>query len=78
MVDAHACPGNFPEQGSKGNSRDKAARGTGRSGRTMEKAAAIVEAAEAEPEIFGKLQLADAPSKYHSPIGDLEFTPFLG
>ncbi len=39
-----------------GRAKDKAARGTGRSGRTMEKAAAIVEAAEAEPEKFGKLQ----------------------
>ena len=39
----------------RGEARDKAAAFTGRSGRTLEKASAIVEAAEAEPEKFGKL-----------------------
>ena len=41
-----------------GKARDKAARGVGFSGRTLEKAEAIVEAAEHDPERFGKL-LAD-------------------
>ena len=39
-----------------GRARDKAAKGTGRSGRTLEKASAIVKAAEADPERFGKLK----------------------
>lgn len=37
-------------------SRDKAAAGTGKSGRTLDKAAEIVAAAEAEPDKFGKLK----------------------
>ncbi len=45
--------GNFPEAG---EARDKAAMGTGYSGRTLDKASEIVEAAEAEPERFGKLK----------------------
>ena len=39
-----------------GKTRDKAAAGTGYSGRTLDKASEIVEAAEAEPEKFGKLK----------------------
>lgn len=38
-----------------GKTRDKVARYCGMSGRTMEKAKAVVEAAEADPERFGKL-----------------------
>src|SRR5262249_40158356 len=49
--------GKLPEA-SKGNAADKAARATGMARRTLEKAEAIVDAAEAEPEKFGKL-LAD-------------------
>ena len=40
----------------KGRAVDRAARGTGKSGRTLEKAKAIVEAAEQDPEKFRKLQ----------------------
>src|SRR5262249_42460239 len=46
--------GKLPEA-SKGNAADKAAKVTGMARRTLEKAEAIVDAAEAEPEKFGKL-----------------------
>src|SRR5262249_19849081 len=46
--------GKLPEA-SKGNAADKVARVTGMARRTLEKAEAIVDAAEAEPEKFGKL-----------------------
>jgi N6-adenosine-specific RNA methylase IME4 len=49
--------GNLPEA-LKGNAADKAAKATGMARRTLEKAEAIVAAAEAEPEKYGKL-LAD-------------------
>ena len=49
--------GKLPEA-SKGNAADKAAKATGMARRTLEKAEAIVDAAEAEPEKFGTL-LAD-------------------
>jgi N6-adenosine-specific RNA methylase IME4 len=42
-------------EASKGNAADKAARATGMARRTLEKAEAVVDAAEAEPEKFGKL-----------------------
>ena len=44
-VEAHTSPGKFPKQ-QQGQARDKAARGTGRSGRTLDKARAIIKAAE--------------------------------
>jgi N6-adenosine-specific RNA methylase IME4/ParB-like chromosome segregation protein Spo0J len=47
--------GKLPEA-SKGNAADKAAKVTGMARRTLEKAEAIVAAAEAEPEKFGKLK----------------------
>src|SRR6516162_6421540 len=47
-------PGKLPTS-SKGNAADKAAKATGMARRTLEKAEAIVEAAEAEPEKYGKL-----------------------
>jgi ParB-like chromosome segregation protein Spo0J len=53
----HKGSGNLPEA-SKGNAADKAAKATGMVRRTLEKAEAIVDAAEAEPEKFSKL-LAD-------------------
>jgi len=46
--------GNLPEA-SKGNAADKAAKATGMARRTLEKAEAVVDAAEAEPEKYGKL-----------------------
>jgi N6-adenosine-specific RNA methylase IME4 len=49
--------GKLPEA-SKGEAADKAAKATGMARRTLEKAEAIVDAAEADPERFGKL-LAD-------------------
>jgi hypothetical protein len=49
-----ARSGNLPER-EKGQARDKAAKAMGRKARTLAKAAAIVEAAEADPEKFGKL-----------------------
>jgi N6-adenosine-specific RNA methylase IME4 len=49
--------GKLPEA-STGNAADKAAKATGMARRTLEKAEAIVDAAEAEPEKYGKL-LAD-------------------
>jgi N6-adenosine-specific RNA methylase IME4 len=49
--------GKFP-QGTAGKTRDKIGAFAGVSGRTIEKIAAVVEAAKAEPEKFGKL-LAD-------------------
>ena len=49
--------GNLP-QASKGRAADRAAKATGMARRTLEKAEAVVCAAEAEPERFGKL-LAD-------------------
>ena len=50
-------PGKLPTS-SKGRAADKAAKATGMARRTLEKAEAVVDAAEAEPERFGKL-LAD-------------------
>ena len=50
-------PGKLPAS-STGRAADKAAKATGMARRTLEKAEAIVDAAEAEPEKFGKL-LAD-------------------
>jgi ParB-like chromosome segregation protein Spo0J len=47
--------GKLPEA-SKGNAADKAAKATGKARRTLEKAEAVVDAAEAEPERFGKLK----------------------
>jgi N6-adenosine-specific RNA methylase IME4 len=46
--------GKLPEA-SKGNAADKAAKATGMARRTLEKAEAVVAAAEAEPETFGRL-----------------------
>jgi N6-adenosine-specific RNA methylase IME4 len=46
--------GKLPEA-SKGNAADKAARATGMARRTLEKAEAVVAAAEVEPEKYGKL-----------------------
>jgi ParB family chromosome partitioning protein len=46
--------GNLPEA-STGRAADKAAKATGMARRTLEKAEAIVDAAEAEPEKYGKL-----------------------
>jgi N6-adenosine-specific RNA methylase IME4 len=54
MVAAHASPGKLPDQ-EKGNARDKIAAQLGISGRTYEKARAVVEAAESEPGQFGHL-----------------------
>jgi ParB-like chromosome segregation protein Spo0J len=52
---SHGAPsGKFPE-GSKGQTRDKVAATLGVSGRTYEKAAQIVQAADKEPERFGHL-----------------------
>jgi ParB/RepB/Spo0J family partition protein len=52
---SHGTPsGKFPE-GSKGQTRDKVAAALGQSGRTYEKAAEVVQAAEKEPERFGHL-----------------------
>lgn len=48
--------GKFPEQASKGRAVDKVAKVVGKDRRTLEKAAAVVAAAEAEPEKFGKLK----------------------
>lgn len=61
MVAAHASSGNFPEQ-NKGQTRDKVAAYAGVSGKTYEKARAIVEAAKAEPD------------KYHKLISDMDRT----
>jgi len=48
-------PGNLPTS-SVGRAGDKAAAATGMARRTLEKAQAVVDAAEAEPEKFGKLK----------------------
>src|SRR5262249_51617132 len=48
-------PGKLPER-ETGDARDKIAVGLGISGRTYERARAIVDAAEAEPERFGRLK----------------------
>ena len=45
-----SAPGKLPEAVSEGRARDKVASFVGKSGRTLEKQVAIVEAAEAEPE----------------------------
>jgi len=42
-------------EGSKGQSRDKIAKATGKKARTLAKAEAVIAAAEADPEKFGKL-----------------------
>ena len=47
-------PGKLPTS-SQGRAADKAAKATGMARRTLEKAEAIVTAAEADPERFGKL-----------------------
>ena len=50
-----SAPGKLPEAVTAGTSRDKSSRGTGYGARTLDKAAEIVEAAEAEPEKYAKL-----------------------
>jgi ParB family chromosome partitioning protein len=47
--------GNLPEPSGKGQARDKVAAAVGMSGRTYDKAKAVVEAAEADPEGSGHL-----------------------
>lgn len=47
--------GKLPQR-EKGKTRDKVAKAVGRSGRTLEKAEAVVDAAEEDPERFGPLQ----------------------
>jgi ParB family chromosome partitioning protein len=47
--------GNLPEPSGKGQVRDKVAAAVGMSGRTYDKAKAVVEAAEADPEVNGPL-----------------------
>ena len=51
-TDKHS--GNLPES-SKGQSRDKIAKATGKKARTLAKAEVVMAAAEADPEKFGKL-----------------------
>jgi N6-adenosine-specific RNA methylase IME4 len=55
MVAAHASPEKFSEQ-AKGNALDKVATVAGMHRTTLAKAEAIIDAAEAEPERFGKLK----------------------
>jgi hypothetical protein len=62
MVAAHASPGNLPEQ-DKGRIRDKAAAIAGVSGRTLEKAEAVVEAAEADPSLAPVVEEMDRTGK---------------
>jgi N6-adenosine-specific RNA methylase IME4/ParB-like chromosome segregation protein Spo0J len=50
-----SAPGNFPEAVAKGQTRDRIGAFAGISGRTVEKIAAVVRAAEAEPERYGHL-----------------------
>ena len=51
-----AGDGNFPPpDGDKGKTRDKVGKFAGISGRTLEKIAAVVEAAEKDPQRFGRL-----------------------
>jgi len=54
--------GNFPEP-DKGDSRDKAAEGTGYSGRTLDKAAAVMEAAAADPALEPVVEEMDRTGK---------------
>ena len=54
--------GNFPGP-STGHARDKAADGTGYSGRTLDKAAAVMEAAAADPSLTPVVQEMDATGK---------------
>jgi ParB family chromosome partitioning protein len=49
------APGKLPEAVKTGDTRDKTAASVGVSGRTYEKAKAVVEAAEREPERFADL-----------------------
>ena len=60
--------GNLPTA-TKGRAADKAAKATGMARRTLEKAEAIVDAAQAEPEKFSKLQAAMRAA--HSTVGRL-------
>jgi N6-adenosine-specific RNA methylase IME4/ParB-like chromosome segregation protein Spo0J len=52
----HTEPSGKLPEGSKGQVRDKAAGAVGMSGRTLEKAKAVVEAARKNPEKYGKLK----------------------
>jgi N6-adenosine-specific RNA methylase IME4 len=54
MIAAHASPGKLPQQ-EHGRARDQIAAATGKKARSLDKATAIVVAAEAEPDKFGKL-----------------------
>jgi ParB family chromosome partitioning protein len=70
---AHGGPrsGKLPER-SKGDTRDRIAAPLGVSGRTLEKAKAVVEAAEAEPERFGHLiEKMDRAGKVTGAFGKL-------
>ena len=64
--------GKLPEA-SKGNAADKAARATGMARRTLEKAEAVVDAAEAEPEKYGPLLAAmDKTGRVNAPFKRLK------
>jgi N6-adenosine-specific RNA methylase IME4 len=66
-----AC-GNLP-QASAGLAADKMAKATGMSRRTLEKAEAIIDAAEAEPDRFGKLLAdMDRTGRVHGPYKRLK------
>jgi N6-adenosine-specific RNA methylase IME4 len=54
MIAAHSSPGKLPEL-ERGNARDKIAAQLGMGARNYEKAKAVVEAAEAEPQTYGHL-----------------------
>ena len=72
MVAAHASPEKFSEQ-AKGNALDKVATVTGVHRTTLAKAEAIVDAAEAEPEKFGKLKEdMDRTGRVHGPYQRLQ------
>jgi hypothetical protein len=63
--------GNLPEV--SGDTRDKTAEAVGMSGRTYEKAKAVVEAAEADPEMFGDLaEVMDRTGKVDGAFREME------
>lgn len=62
----HTKPSGKLPEGSKGDTRDKVAAAVGMSGKTYEKAKAVVAAAEQDPEAFGDLpKLMDDTKKVH-------------
>src|SRR5262245_23788597 len=69
--------GNLP-QASAGRAADKAAQATGMARRTLERAEAVVDAAEAEPEKYSKLSNRRAAETFELEVAGLKYSATVG